>query len=84
MDKIKGMFNSVTGGDGKLDSSDIKAQLGDLGLDDLKDLTFPITKAEVLETLRANGSSSLLIGAVEKVPQDTFNTLNDLKAKLPI
>lgn len=84
MDKIKGIFNDLTGGDGKLDSSDVQAQIGDLGLNDLKDLTFPITKAEVLETLRANGSSDLLIQAVEKVPQDTFNTLNDLKEKLPI
>lgn len=84
MDKIKGIFNDITGGDGKLDSSDVQAQIGDLGLNDLKDLTFPITKAEVLETLRANGSSDLLIQAVEKVPQDTFNTLNDLKEKLPI
>ncbi len=84
MDKIKGLFNDLTGGDGKVDSSDIKAQIGDLGVDDLKDLTFPITKAEVLETLRTNGSSDLLIQAVEKVPQDTFDSLNDLKAKLPI
>lgn len=84
MDKIKGIFNDITGGDGKLDSSDVQAQIGDLGLNDLKDLTFPITKAEVLETLRANGSSDLLIQGVEKVPQDTFNSLNDLKEKLPI
>ena len=84
MDKIKGLFNDLTGGDGKVDSSDIKAQIGDLGLDDLKSLTFPITKAEVLETLRANGSSSLLIDAVEKVPQQTFNDLSDLRSKLPI
>lgn len=84
MDKIKKMFNDLTGGDGKVDSSDIKAQIGDLGLDDLKDLQFPITKAEVLETLRNNGSSDLLIQAVEKVPQDTFDSLNDLKSKLPI
>lgn len=84
MDKIKGLFNDLTGGDGKMDSSDIKAQVGDLGIDDLKDLTFPITKAEVLEVLRSNGSSNLLIEAVEKVPQDTFNNLNDLKSKLPI
>lgn len=84
MDRIKGMFDDLTGGDGKVDSSDIKAQIGDLGLDDLKDLSFPITKAEVLETLRNNGSSSLLINAIEKVPADTFNSLNDLKSKLPI
>lgn len=84
MDRIKGMLNDLTGGDGNVDSSDIKAQIGDLGLDDLKDLSFPITKAEVLETLRNNGSSSLLINAVEKVPADTFNSLNDLKAKLPL
>lgn len=84
MDRIKGIFNDLTGGDGNLDSSDVKAQIGDLGLDDLKDLSFPITKAEVLETLRNNGSSSLLINAVEKVPADTFNSLNDLKSKLPI
>lgn len=83
MDKIKSMFNDLTGGDNKLDSSDIKAQIGDTGLDDLKDLTFPITKAEVLETLHANGSSDLLIQGVEKIPQDTFNSLNDLKEKLP-
>ena len=84
MDKIKSLFNDLTGGDGKVDSSDIKAQIGDLGLDDLKNLSFPITKAEVLEVLRSNGSSSLLIEAVEKVPQDTFNNINDLKGKLPI
>lgn len=83
MDRIKGLFNNLTGGDGKPNSSDIKAQIGDLGLDDLKGLTFPITKAEVLETLRANGSSDLLIQGVEKVPQDTFNDLSDLKSKLP-
>lgn len=83
MDKIKGLFNDLTGGDGKVDSSDIKANVGDLGLDDLKDLTFPITKAEVLEVLRNNGSSELLIQGVEKVPQDTFNDINDLRAKLP-
>lgn len=83
MDKIKNLFNDLTGGDGKVDSSDIKANLGDVGLDDLKNLTFPITKAEVLEVLRANGSSDLLIQGVEKVPQDTFNDINDLRAKLP-
>lgn len=84
MDKIKGFINDLTGGDGKLDSSDVKAQIGDLGLDDLKSLEFPITKAELLETLRANGSSELLIQAVDKVPADTFNSINDLKSKLPI
>ena len=84
MDNIRGVFNSITGDDDKQDASDIQAQLGETGLDDLKDLTFPITKAEVLETLRANGSSDLLIQAVEKVPQNTFNSLNDLKEKLPI
>lgn len=84
MNKIRDLFNGLTRGNGKVQSSEIKAQIGDLSLDDLKDLTFPITKAEVLETLRANGSSDLLIQAVEKVPQNSFDSLNDLKAKLPI
>lgn len=84
MDRIRDIFDDLTGGDGNLESSDVKAEIGDLGLGDLQDLTFPITKAEVLETLRNNGSSSLLIDAVEKAPADTFNSLNDLKSKLPI
>lgn len=78
------MFNDLTGGGDKTDSSDVQAQLGETGLEDLRDLTFPITKAEVLETLRANGSSSILIDGVEQIPQDTFDSLNDLKEKLPV
>jgi hypothetical protein len=84
MNRIRGFFGNLARDNDPRDTSDIKAEMGDLGLSDLNDLPFPITKAEVLESLRNNGSSALLIDAVEKVPADTFNNLNDLKSKLPV
>ena len=84
MDRIRRFFNNLAGDNNPRDTSHIKAEMGDYGIEDLNDLPYPITKAEVLESLRANGSSALLIDAVEKVPYDTFNDLNDLKSKLSI
>lgn len=83
MDKIKKIFNDVTGGDGKVDASDIMNQVGDLGLDDLKNLSFPITKEEIIEVLKQNNASSALIAGVEQIPADKFESLNELKGKLP-
>lgn len=83
MDRIRGFFSSLTG-DKVSETGQIKEQMGDLGLDDLRDLTFPITKNEVVEVLRNNGSSNLLIDAVMRVPQNTFNDLNDLRSKLQL
>lgn len=83
MDKIKKIFDDITGGDGKLDASDIKSQLGDLGLDDLQDIKFPITKQEIIDILKENKASSALIAGAEQLPDETFNSLNDLKSKLP-
>jgi hypothetical protein len=84
MNRIRGFFGNLARDNDPQDTSDIKAEMGDYGIEDLNDLPYPITKAEVLESLRANGSSALLIGAVEKVPFDTFNDLNDLKRKLQV
>lgn len=83
MDMIKGLINKVTGDDGKLDANDIKSHTGDLGLDDLKDLEFPMTKPDVLDALRRNNASDMLIQGVEKIPQSTFQDVNDLRSKLP-
>jgi hypothetical protein len=83
MHRVRGFFSGLTG-DRITDTSRVKAEMGDLGLDDLRDLTYPITKAEVLEVLRNNGSSALLIDAVSKVPQNTFNDLNDLRSKIKV
>lgn len=83
MDKIKKIFNDVTGGDGKVDAADLKNQIGDLGLDDLKDLNFPVTKSEILSLLKENKVSEAVISAAEQLPDETFNSINDIKAKLP-
>lgn len=84
MDMIKKLFNDVTGGDGKLDAQDIKNQLGDLGIDDLKDIKFPITKKGIIDILKENKASSALIMAAEQLPDTTYESLNDIKDKLPI
>lgn len=83
MDRARGFFSNLTG-DKVSDTSEIKAEIGDYGIEDLNDFTFPITKNEMLEVLRANGSSNLLIDAIYNVPQDTFNNLDDLRSKLQI
>lgn len=82
MNKVRGFFSNLTG-EKVSDTSEIKEAMGDVSLDDLRDITFPITKNEIVETLRANGSSNLLIEAIEKIPQDTFNDLNSLRNRLP-
>ena len=83
MHRARQFFSNLTG-QKVAETSDIKEEMGDYSLDDLDDLTFPISKNEVLETLRRNGSSNLLIEAVEKVDQDMFNNLNDLRDRMPI
>lgn len=109
MDKIKGLFNDLTGGDGKLDGDDLKnvdvndlqakadqAGLGDLtgkldqlGIDSkdietLSKLDFPVDKTEVISALKTAGVSGSLIGLVEKAPDQVFESINDLRDKLPI
>lgn len=83
MHRARQFFSNLTG-QKVTETSDIKEEMGDYSLGDLEDLTFPISKNEVLETLRRNGSSNLLIEAVEKVDQDMFNNLNDLRNRLPL
>lgn len=82
MHRARKFFSNLTG-QKVTETSEIKEEMGDFSLDDLEDLTFPISKNEVLETLRRNGSSDLLIDAVEDVDQHMFNSLNDLRSKLP-
>lgn len=101
MDRIKGLFNDLTGGNKDLDSRDVKDQPGNTGVDDLKaraenlglsglnlemlsSLEFPLTRQEVLSQLKGAGADDRLIGLVEQVPDQVYDTLNDLKAKLPI
>lgn len=83
MHRVRGFFSNLTG-QKVTETSEVKAEMGDYSLEDLDNLTYPITKAEVLETLRRNGSSNLLIDAVERVPQDTFNDLHALRSRLSI
>src|SRR5690554_6077425 len=100
MDRIKGMFDDLTGGDDNLDSGDVKDQPGNTGVDDLKarandlgigdlnlellsSLEFPLTKQEVLSQLKGAGADERLVALVEKVPDQVYNTLNELKDKLP-
>ncbi|MCA9833546.1 MAG: DUF2795 domain-containing protein [Thermomicrobiales bacterium] len=83
MDKLKKIFNDVTGGDGKIDAEDIKGQLGDLGLDDLTKLQFPIDRAGIIKILKENKASEMLVMAAEKLPDETFDSVNDLKKHLP-
>lgn len=109
MDKIKGLFNDLTGGDGKVNADDLKnvdvndlrakaedAGLGDLtgkldqlgiGASDLEVLTkldFPVDKNQIVSTLKTAGVSGTLISLVEKAPDQVFDSLNDLRDKLPI
>ena len=83
MHRARRFFSNLTGNPVE-ETSEIKEEMGDYSLDDLRDLTFPITKNEVMEVLRRNGSSNLLINAIERVPQDTFDSLDDLHSKLSI
>lgn len=83
MHRARKFFSNLTG-DQVEETSEIKEEMGDYSLDDLRDITFPITKNELVEVLRQNGSSNLLIENIMKVPQDTFNDLHDLRSKLPV
>lgn len=97
MDKIKGFINDLTGGDGKVsaddiknvDVNDLKTQAEDLGignidLDLLKSLEFPLTKDEVVSQLKAAGANSTLVSIVGQVPDQAYNSINELREKLPI
>lgn len=83
MHRARRFFSNLTG-DPVEETSAIKEEMGDYGLQDLRDLTFPITKNEVVEVLRHNGSSNLLINDILKIPQDTFNDLQSLQSRLPV
>ena len=83
MNRARQFFSNLTG-QKVTETSESKESMGDFSLGDLDDLTFPISKNEVLETLRRNGSSNLLINAVEKIDQDMFDDLNDLRSRLPL
>lgn len=99
MDKIKKMFDNLTGGDGKVDASDIENTVGDLQntnlqdlklgdmdlgiLQDLTKLDFPITKAEVVQFLKDQNASGTVIAVVQQAPEEIFNTVNDLRKHLP-
>lgn len=99
MDKIKKMFDNLTGGDGKVDASDIENTVGDLQntnlqdlklgdmdlgiLQDLTKLDFPITKAEVVQFLKDKNASGTVIAVVQQAPEEIFNTVNDLRKHLP-
>lgn len=68
---------------------DLKAKADDLGignidLDLLKSLEFPLTKQEVVSQLKAAGANDMLIGLVEKVPDQVYENINELRDKLPI
>lgn len=82
MDKIKGFIDGIKGDDGKLGIDDVKQQVGDVGLDDLKGLNWPIEKNELVSMLKENGTNEQIVGAVEKVPQERFDSLADLKSKI--
>lgn len=84
MDKIKGLLGGLLGSDGKFGVEDVKAQMENFGLEDLANLEFPATKDEVVDTMSQHGSPDLLINAVDQVPQETFNSVGELKDKLPI
>lgn len=96
MDKIKGIFNDINGGDSKLDGDDLKnvdvnelkKNAEDLGIgkydvEALTKLSFPLEKNEVVSNLKAAGVSDQLVGLVEKVPDQLFENLDQLRAKLP-
>ena len=83
MNRAKAFFSNLTG-DKVSDTSEIKEEMGDYGLQDLEDFVFPITKNELLDGLQNNGSSNLLIGAIRDIPQDVFDNPDDLRSKLPV
>lgn len=83
MNRARTFFSNLTG-DKVEETSEIKEEMGDYSLEDLDLIQFPITKNELLEILRKNGSSNLLIDAIRDTPQDTFDSLDHLRAKLPI
>lgn len=82
MDKIKGFIDDLKGDDGKLGLDDITGQVGNIGLGDLKDLSWPVEKAELVSMLEQRGTNEQIISAVERVPQDRFDSLADLKSKI--
>lgn len=107
MDKIKGIFNSITGGDGKLDADDLKnvdvnnlmSQAEELGLGDLAakadqlgignldiaalgKLNFPLDKAGIISAVKSAGVSDSLVGMLDKIPDQVYDTLQDLQKKL--
>lgn len=58
--------------------------LGDMNLDLLTSLEFPLTKEEVVSQLKAAGANGTLVSIVEQVPDQVYGTLNELREKLPI
>ena len=107
MDKLKGIFNSITGSDGKLDAddlknidvNDLKAQAESLGLGDLAaeadqlgignldiaalgSLNFPLDKAGIVSAVKSAGVSDSLVGLLDKIPDQVYDTLQDLQKKL--
>lgn len=98
MDKIKNFIGDFTGGDGRTDREemsknanveDLKSRADDLGmgninLDMLKSLEFPLAKQEVVSNLKAGGANDTLLGLVEKVPDQVYESIDQLRDKLPI
>lgn len=101
MDRIKGVFTDLTGRDGKFDSTDARAHVGDgdlgnlqaraeelgignLDLEALGRLDFPLDKAEIISALKTANVNQQLISLVEKVPDQVYESLAHLQEKLPI
>lgn len=57
--------------------------LGNIDLDLLKSLEFPLTKDEIISQLKAAGTNDTLLSVVEKVPDQVYENINQLRDKLP-
>lgn len=97
MDKIKGFINDLTGGDGnELKGTAEDAGLGDLtgklenldigsfDISALSRLDFPLDKTEIISTVKSAGVSEQLVSMLDKIPDQIYETLEDLQMKLPI
>ena len=58
--------------------------IGNLDIAALGGLSFPLDKAGIISALKSANVSDSLLGLIEKVPDQVFDSLADLQKKLPI
>lgn len=58
--------------------------IGNLDIASLSRLDFPLDKTEIISTLKSAGVSDQLVSMLDKIPDQIYETLEDLQMKLPI